>query len=380
MARHAALETPPTAHLSVLEAQMPADPTYTLGGQVVHLAQQADVLADHADYFLHSGAPHLADVPRRQAEAKYTEVGTMLQEVRHQIAQAPDSRLAEDYLRPFLYQSFIAAKRQGAPHPTMLRWLADGRQGAPDSQLLDFTTRHLERLARTRQNPEDQQIIDRARIAHIRRVEEYVDAGRYDPYALKTLQKARQAHIVVGDVWDTHIAGRHGYYPFGANFVVVGQRVYNDDAARQELYETVLHELDHLQFPNRFTEPSWFREAMAEHNTQCSLHGGWDEFDPANRPADAGVYPYQRRLAGIVLQGGSYPVPTELATRAHTSRPSGNSRTELTTAITDSWDNDVLAWVDGRIEQLTDFYTAQGYDWHDAQGLAAQKTGDELSA
>jgi len=377
MARHAAIEAPHTALLPVIEPRT-QPVVQDLGLSAVHAARHADLLADNAHYFAHTGDPHLAQEIQLQADAEYAAVGTMLEEVRGQIAAAPDSRIAEDYLRPFLGTAFVAAKARGAQHDTILRWLADREHGASDAQLLNFTADHLDRLLRHRHNSEDMETIRWAKADYVAKVQDNVTQKRYDPQALKTLERVKDAEVVIGDVWDTHIIGRNGYYLWGRNFVVVGQRVYADEAAHDEMHQTVIHELDHLQFPLKKSGARWRTEAQAEHNTQSLVHGQWEEFDPDNRQPDSKIYYQERRLMGILLTQGRRVIPADVATRAHTGPQHGRSKAAFNRALEESWTPDTPAWVDARVAQLTEEYEGQGHQLNTAQSMAAKLVGDEL--
>lgn len=380
MARHALIEAPATGLYPIIDpvGRHPHQDLTDLGGSAMIATMDADLFADNAEYFERTGAPVLAAEAQAKAEAAYDEVRETLEEVRAQIMQAPDSDIAEDYLRPFLAKSFARARGQGAKHSTMLRWLADAENGATESQLCDFLVDHLRHLARQRQNPEILKTIELARADYITKVEKAVEARHYDPYALKTLTKVRKAQILIGDVWDTRIIGRKGYRLWGQDFVVVGQHVYGNEADHDEMNETIMHELDHLQFPNRMTESHWRREARAEHNTQSLLHDQWEQYNPKARDNDGGVYGSERRLDYILMNYGRRQIHADVATRAHTSAINSKARARFEQEIAESWTPDMLEWVEARVDIHMDRLENEGYAINAAQGMATELVGQEL--
>lgn len=375
MARHATVEAPQTALLPVVDPHG-YNQINDLGRPVVRAVIGADLSRENADYFRNTGASDLADHMDTEADLKYKEVRHMLDATRSQLKHVPDSDVTDKYLPPLLGQEFASAKKQGARHATILRWLADESGGATDDQLYDFVYKHIETLEAYRRKPEVIGVIEHAKQDYVSGVEKAVRAGHYDKDALNTLDKIRSARVLVGDVWDTYIMGRRGYHLLGQDFVVIGQE-FDDAASPDAYYQTIIHELDHLQFP-RIEESTWKCEARTEHITQCLTHGQWGEYTPGRRTNDSGVYVEERELESALLSLGKNVLNPDLAVRAHTSPRGSQARKHYETALDRSWIPGISDWVDARVTMHSRRLMSEGNTYSQAQGTAALWVAQEL--
>jgi hypothetical protein len=182
-------------------------------------------------------------------------------------------------------------------------------------------------LEKQQQHPEVREVIEKTRHRYIEGVYAAVEAGWMSSDALHSVGKVKDAHVVIGDLWDTFMAGNAAYFTFGTGYVVIGQgeRMVSGGNDTLENIRTALpHEFSHLQFDDMRDVPEWFMEGMAEHINRSLANGHPDVIDPDDR-GDEGTYRVYRRFMANIFDGPNVAQPTKelviAATRAYTSAP-----------------------------------------------------------
>jgi hypothetical protein len=383
MARHAAPNpiAPETALLPVVTDRRP-DSMHVLGGSVVHAANFANQAADNAAYFNATGTYEQALEAQEQAEQAQERTERMLDTVRGRITNAPDDPHTDEYLYRAFGGMFDHARRQGAPHTTVRDWLVDKEHGATNRQLHSFVVTHVEHIARRRESPETLAMVERAKARYIDGVEQAIDMGLYVPEARDSLQRIRNAHVVVGDYWDYGIMrGALAYRTQGTDYVVLGQRLDDRPEGMALAEETLVHEYDHLQFSDSMIEqnmPSTFREAMAEHTKESILRGYWHVINPHLRPTAPFTYTDDLVLMDSLLNDGAQRVDPILAIRAH-SAPAGHTAwNEYLRAVHKAWGFDVHNWAQDTIDRYQEGLIQDGVHPIEARQAAFNHVRSEM--
>jgi hypothetical protein len=307
MARHAAPVSPVAQETMLLPVVIPDRPSQALGSAAIAAGHTADAYWGHAEHLDSLGEDQLAMDARSVAQEHEWRTGEMLDEVRTRLQterERPD--MLADYINYFIGDAFDKDRAAGhTQHSNIIDWLGDGEHGATDGQLFTFLNRHVRHLEEQQTHPEVVEVIERSRAQYVRVIEQGVAAGWLSPEALHSIGKVKDAHVVVGDLWDTFMQGEKAYFMDGESYVVVGQgarTTWGRDDTLENIRSTLPHEFSHLQFDDQRDTPIWFSEAMAEHINRIVQHGDPGVIDP-DRRTDQGYYIGYRRFLANILSG-----------------------------------------------------------------------------
>ena len=262
-------------------------------------------------------------------------------------------------------------------------WLGEK---ASDEQLTNFLQWHNNILAEQNDDPEFAELVERERAAYKLAIRRGIDEGWLHEDAKAAIEAVDNVRVLIGDAFDTIIAGRGGYHRTGSDYVVIAQGSGTNSASRRnELFFNVehalLHEWNHAVLGD--LGDTWLNEALTEHIARSIKFGKPDVVQPAAREDATGIgsYKARRMLLDTVLTKGSRRVPVALATNLYSRDDSGKEREdgEFYRVLRESWGKEsVMSKVSRHVARLQKMYIERGKSPMKAQELAARKARLDL--
>lgn len=281
-----------------------------------------------ADTYELDGLAAEADEARGRAHESHNALKTSINDVRIglRILGNDEKRVINKYLENYFDDSVLAGSR----HDNFVNWLGDRRGGADDHTVLTFLQNHIAEVSSQENSVTVQRAIAHAMDERHDLEEQGVHEGWISGDAVSSMHEIFNTKIAIGDVWDTHMLGRDGYYPVGADWVVISQSQKQGKGGQQELASKIKnalldHELNHRRFGNRLALPQHEEESGAEH-LALTFHkkgAGVEIVHPDERKAagllEKGIYREERIALAMQLSDGWIKIDPKVMLRAYTS-------------------------------------------------------------
>jgi len=299
---HAGIRTAPRQSSELLAKRELFSPERTLGSLAVgSQARYMGHLVQHT--LLPEGSQK--DAALRASQVSASIVGRDVKEARVELAQYGGRNAASlgRYIKSIVPDTIAESQRYTfelhGVSPTWSQWLKDK---ATDEEVLQVLASHNDVVYKQAKSPELAAAID----DHQLRFAQMLD--RWDTDGLFGLKPKHplSAPILVGDVFDTYLKDRDGYYNTALNEIVIGQGHLGEkgafvDHAIFKLPRVLTHELIHALMGTALTDSRsplshrWINEASTEAFSRIARKENGEQ-----HIADD-IYVDERDLLGVVL-------------------------------------------------------------------------------
>lgn len=231
------------------------------------------------------------------------------------------------------------------------RWLSEG---ANDDQLLEFLQWNYDAMLAMQNDPRVQMEIARQKADYKQALARGIQEGWLHPDANEAIGDVDEAHIYIGDPFDTYFRDVAGYYRYGADWVVVAGERFNASwrsGVLSQLARVGKHEINHLALGE--LPYWWLNEAATEHIARSLEEGQPDVLHPHDRHKEGVIYEKVRMLVDHLFKAGQTAIPTEEMTRAYSSMTLSD-RWDFVDTINESWAHAVPAHVGNSAVWLLD--------------------------
>jgi hypothetical protein len=243
-----------------------------------------------------------------------------------------------------------------APRPWN-EWLADSYLGASDAQLLNLLQWHVNSMDEIAEHPDVTAEVASLRGEYRQKVgQALADGWLVQRHQGDHMAKLDDIEVRFGDVFDTLLQNRLGYFVAGQDAVIISANRSDPDKGEafhtvRYLRDSLMHEYNHALIQDfGKDDPVWMYEAMTEHINLVLKGGELEVMAPEFRTADRGAYADSRRLTDALLNGGSRVVPVRLATRDYSG--GAVERKDMNVALDAAWGTyNVIKKVDAHMSQ-----------------------------